>query len=75
MGDLNRHKRITSLLLLCVWVSVPQLGNSVCASGNPFMKQHGKGTGVVLGKSDHEYQLHDPIKLYANHVGPFANPR
>jgi hypothetical protein len=75
MGDLNRQKRITSLLLLCVWVSVAQLGISVCASWIPFMKQQGEGTGVVLGKSDHEYQLHDPIKLYANHVGPLANPR
>ena len=29
----------------------------------------------LLGESDHKYDMHDPIKLYANKVGPFSNPR
>lgn len=29
----------------------------------------------LLGESDHRYDMHDPIKLYANKVGPFSNPR
>jgi hypothetical protein len=75
MADLYMHRRITSLLLLCLWVLVPQLGIVACASWNPLTKQQGKGPGVVPGKSDHEYQPHDPIRLYANHVGSFENPR
>ena len=35
----------------------------------------GRGTRLLLGESDHKYEMHDPIKLYANKVGPFSNPR
>ena len=34
----------------------------------------GKGRRLT-GESDHRYDMHDPIKLYANKVGPFSNPR
>lgn len=33
------------------------------------------GTRILLSETDHRYKLHDPIKLYANKVGPFGNPR
>jgi len=29
----------------------------------------------LLAESDHKYEVHDVIKLYANKVGPFSNPR
>ena len=29
----------------------------------------------LLSESDHKYEVHDAIKLYANKVGPFSNPR
>ncbi|DBA96073.1 TPA: Transmembrane 9 superfamily member 2 [Trebouxia sp. C0004] len=28
----------------------------------------------LLAESDHKYEVHDVIKLYANKVGPFSNP-
>ena len=30
---------------------------------------------ALLSESDHKYEVHDQIKLYANKVGPFSNPR
>ena len=29
----------------------------------------------LLAESDHKYEVHEIIKLYANKVGPFSNPR
>ena len=46
----------------------------VTASGSALAAVQHPGR-LLLSESDHKYELHDVIKLYANKVGPFSNPR
>lgn len=32
-------------------------------------------TARLIHGASHTFQLNEPVKLYANKVGPFANPR
>lgn len=37
--------------------------------------QDGHSLRTLLSESDHKYEMHDQIRLFANKVGPFSNPR
>ena len=67
-----------SLLLLCSAIAAPCLAQTDHRSGW-FQSIAAQLTDAsnrrLLGESDHRYDMHDEIKLYANKVGPFSNPR
>lgn len=58
-----------SRLVCCVYILCITITS---ASLSPAVQQSGR---LLLSESDHKYELHDIIKLYANKVGPFSNPR
>ncbi len=66
------------LLLLCSALAAPCLAQTDHRSGW-FQSIASQLTDAsdrrLLGESDHRYDMHDEIKLYANKVGPFSNPR
>lgn len=54
-------------LVVCILCSTAVSGSSLLSAQQPGR--------LLLSESDHKYELHDVIKLYANKVGPFSNPR
>ena len=46
----------------------------LAVSAHASLAEHWPGRSL-LSESDHKYEVHDAIKLYANKVGPFSNPR
>ena len=46
-----------------------------CLSANGGVAVPPANRRALLGYSDHSYQLHGKVPLYANKVGPYHNPR
>ncbi|KAK9841340.1 hypothetical protein WJX74_004155 [Apatococcus lobatus] len=43
-------------------------------AGSELSAQDGHSQRTLLSESDHKYEMHDQIRLFANKVGPFSNP-
>ena len=58
-------------LILCTFIRL------VSGSSNLSQEQYGSGLSLrtLLTESDHKYEMHHQIRLFANKVGPFSNPR
>jgi len=68
MREFSAASWVSSIVLLAWCVS------GITASTTALLAHPDTGR-TLLAESDHKYEVHDVIKLYANKVGPFSNPR
>jgi hypothetical protein len=73
MGSRLRGRRAAALAA----VAVAMMALSTSAEGQQEEQTtRGGGRGrALLGERNHSYKVGEEVKLYANKVGPFHNPR
>lgn len=70
-----RVRLVAVLISLCLGPTLAQVTEVDGFRWATTLTHQRGGTRILLSETDHRYKLHDPIKLYANKVGPFGNPR
>lgn len=66
------RRAIALASLLCAVICATTTAAAAAAAAG---SEHPSASRGLLGLSDHKYQPQDDLKLYANKVGPFSNPR